>query len=217
MMNDTMKNNTNMDDDMTRGDELETLRERMRSLRERLNAQQLVSDTLLRDVVRHSTDYSRRYLRLKIFLMLPVAALSMCYLYFRLAMPLWFLLLTIGVLLGGVIVDWHTQRLTDVDYGSTSLLEIQERFVRQKRLRARRMCAGMVLAVVWILVALYVMACDIHPAEATAADAADYRSSMFVGGLIGGIVGLCLGLGAYFKMQRKNEKAIRMLRDFSRE
>jgi len=212
-MNEATMKNDNMDDVM-QGEELEALRSRMRSLRDRLDSQQLVTDTLLRDVVRRSTDYSRRYFKLEKFLMLPVGILAMSYLYYRIDLPLWFFLFTVVMLAVEVFADWRITRLANLDYGSTPLLEIQERLVRQKRQRARRMLAGMVLVVIWLALGVYVVAA-ITPSSGDAVNLEEFRKGMCVGGAIGGVCGLWFGLNAYFKMQRENEQAIRRLRDFT--
>lgn len=208
------ESNTENIDDKILAEELEEMRGRMSSLRERLNSQQLVTDRLLRDVVRHSTDYSRKYFKMEKFFAVPVGVLSMIYLYYNMQFPLWYLIFTVVMLVVSVFSDWRTQRITHLDYGSTPLLEIQQRFVLQKRRRAQRMLAGMIMIAVWLALGVFAVSL-ITPAGEVAEHYEEYITSMIIGAVVGGVIGLWFGISAYLRMQRDNEQAIRRLRDFT--
>ena len=198
--------------------ELDSLRSQMNALRSRLDSQQLVSDSLLRDVVRRSTEFSRRYFKLEKFLVLPIGVISLIFMYLSMGVPLWFVILTCLMLLGEVVWDWRITRIANVDYGRTPLIEIQERLIRQKRLRSRRMLAGMIILAVWlplfVLVIIPGMAPEIAQSGAEP-DTASFRGGVYIGAAVGGIIGLYIGLSSYFRMQRENAASIQRLREYT--
>lgn len=195
--------------------ELEAMREQMRSLRRRLDDQQIVSDRLMRSTVEQSSRYSRRFFKMQSLFFLPVGILSMFYLWWSISIPLWFLIFTVVFLSGACILDWHTTRLGIMDYGTTPLIEMQRRLVQQKRLRARRMLGGMVVLVIWLFLFVNVLLYDIHPDGIDAADIEDMRAGMFVGMGVGGVIGLILGIGTYLRMQRETAGSIRRIREYT--
>lgn len=197
------------------GSELENLRLQMNALRSRLDSQELISDSLLRDVVRRSTDFSRRYFKLEKFLMLPIGVLSLWIMYISMGVPLWFVIITCLLLAGEVIWDWYITRIACVDYGRAPLIEIQSRLIRQKSLRTRRMLVGMILLAVWLPLFVIVIIPGMVPDSGTPTDTASFRMGVYVGAAVGGIIGLYIGLSSYFRMQRENAGAISRLREFT--
>lgn len=200
--------------DKNQAAELEAMRAQMRQLRERLDTQQIVSDRLFRSTIERGSRFSRRMFKTKSLVLLPLGVLSILYLQWRMALPVWFVILTILFFAVSVALDWQTTRLGVMDYGTTPLLEMQQRFVRQKRLRARRMLGGMIFLAVWLPLFVYVLMYDIHPVGVDAAVMEDRRIGMLVGGAVGGVIGLCFGLSAYLRMQRESQNAINSIRAY---
>ncbi|MCM1004872.1 MAG: hypothetical protein NC402_01090 [Prevotella sp.] len=198
--------------------ELEALRSQMAEMRKRLNSQQLVSDTLLRDVIKRSTDYSRRYFYIKELIMVPVGIICIVILHFTANLPIWFVIATTVILIAELLADWQITKLARLDYGTTPLLEIQQRLTHQKKMRTRRMLAGMLILVVWLAVGLYVVYYEMYPVGVSNASTVvlkTFRYSIGGGAAIGGTIGLIFGLSAYRRMQRENSQAIARLQEFT--
>lgn len=210
-----METATNQDIyDKNQAAELEAMRAQMRQLRERLDTQQIVSDRLFRSAIERGSRFSRRMFKMQSLVLLPLGVLSILYLQWQTALPVWFVILTILFFAVSIVLDWQTTRLGVMDYGTTPLLEMQQRFVRQKRLRARRMLGGMIFLAVWLPLFVYVLMYDIHPVGVDAAVMEDRRVGMLVGGAVGGVIGLCFGLSAYLRMQRESQNAINSIRAY---
>lgn len=210
-----METATNQDIyDKNQAAELEAMRAQMRQLRERLDTQQIVSDRLFRSAIERGSRFSRRMFKMQSLVLLPLGVLSILYLQWQTALPVWFVILTILFFAVSIVLDWQTTRLGVMDYGTTPLLEMQQRFVRQKRLRARRMLGGMIFLAVWLPLFVYVLMYDIHPVGVDAAVMEDRRAGMLVGGAVGGVIGLCFGLSAYLRMQRESQNAINSIRAY---
>lgn len=210
-----METATNQDIyDKNQAAELEAMRAQMRQLRERLDTQQIVSDRLFRSAIERGSRFSRRMFKMQSLVLLPLGVLSILYLQWQTALPVWFVILTILFFAVSIALDWQTTRLGGMDYGTTPLLEMQQRFVRQKRLRARRMLGGMIFLAVWLPLFVYVLMYDIHPVGVDAAVMEDRRVGMLVGGAVGGVIGLCFGLSAYLRMQRESQNAINSIRAY---
>lgn len=186
----------------------------MRQLRDRLDTQQIVSDRMFRNTIEQGARFSRRMFRMQSLVLLPIGVLSMLYLQWMVNVPVWFVILTIFFFAVSIVMDWHTTRLGVMDYGAVPLLEMQQRFVRQKRLRARRMLGGMIFLAVWLPLFVYVLMYDIQPVGMGAADVEDMRTGMFIGGAVGGVVGLWFGISAYLRMQRESQNAVDSIRAY---
>lgn len=197
--------------------ELEAMRAQMRQLRDRLDTQQIVSDRMFRNTIEQGARFSRRMFRMQSLVLLPIGVLSMLYLQWMVNVPVWFVILTIFFFAVSIVMDWHTTRLGVMDYGAVPLLEMQQRFVRQKRLRARRMLGGMIFLAVWLPLFVYVLMYDIQPVGMGAADVEDMRTGMFIGGAVGGVVGLWFGISAYLRMQRESQNAVDSIRAYMDE
>lgn len=197
--------------------ELEAMRAQMRQLRDRLDTQQIVSDRMFRNTIEQGARFSRRMFRMQSLVLLPIGVLSMLYLQWMVNVPVWFVILTIFFFAVSIVMDWHTTRLGVMDYGAVPLLEMQQRFVRQKRLRARRMLGGMIFLAVWLPLFVYVLMYDIQPVGMGAADVEDMRTGMFIGGAVGGVAGLWFGISAYLRMQRESQNAVDSIRAYMDE
>lgn len=196
------------------GTELENLRGQMRSLRAKLDSQQIISDRLLRRTIQDRTSFSHRMFIIKALVLVPVGVFSYLYLYWELGWPLWFILLTMIFFAVSIVSDWRIQRLSEFDYSDTPLVEMLERLVRQKRLRSRSLLVGSLFLIGWLPLFVYVLAHS--SAEGMSpADFEDMLIGMYFGGAIGLVGGLAFGISTYLRMQRENERAIRQLRDYT--
>ena len=193
----------------------EKLREEMRQLRRRLEAQTIVTDKLLRNAVRDSTRYSQRVFRWQKCTALPLGIIAMFILSWQFGYPVWFGIMTAVMLVGFTVSDYYVQRMSEMDYSRTPLLEIQERLVRQKSMRARRMLAGMAVVVIWFGLFVWITMGVVPLHEARAGNVEEFREGAAIGATIGGVIGGLIGYMTYRRMQRDNTRAIERLRDFT--
>lgn len=207
-----MEYNANIDS--AEATELNQMREQLRQLRDRLDSQVIVSETLLRYVIKRSTHFSRNYFKIESLVFFPLGVLSWIYLTYTMGIPLWYTVASILLMAASLLSDMYIQQIARMDYGQTPLLEMARRLTRQKRLRARRMLWGMIILGIWLLTFVYILVYRLAPEGMSPEEFSGLRMGMFCGAAVGLVIGLWIGVGSYLKMQHENTRSIDSLHSF---
>lgn len=207
-----MEYNANIDS--AEATELNQMREQLRQLRDRLDSQVIVSETLLRDVIKRSTHFSCNYFKIESLVFFPLGVLSWIYLTYTMGIPLWYTVASILLMAVSLLSDMYIQQIARMDYGQTPLLEMARRLTRQKRLRARRMLWGMIILGIWLLTFVYILVYRLAPEGMSPEELSGLRMGMFCGAAVGLVISLWIGVGSYLKMQRENTSSIDSLHSF---
>lgn len=190
-------------------DDFASMKVEIERLRRRLDTQELINDRVLRQAVKQATSFSRRFLRIEIMAMVPIAILGVLNICVRFDLPWWFMVVSVIMLGGCLIADLVINRIMNVDFGTVPLVEMEERLLRQKRMRAMRVVVGLTCIVPWLI-----CMCQLMKSSDVFVDKYGSSDIMIYGLVVGALVGAVIGLVIFFRMQRSNEAALSRLRSF---
>lgn len=183
--------------------EIETMRQQLAQLKQRLDREANLNESLLHDSLRTKMRTLRADVRRVIIIgFVGICAWGACGEIWNLS-P-YFVALTCLMMLASITAEYLINRMKDDDL-STNLTETLSRLVRMKRLRVRQIMIGyFVLFVIWL--PLLIREFYLHTTHE------EFR--IIVPGLVLGIVlGGIIGTTIFVKMQRTNDEMIRQIRD----
>lgn len=194
--------------------ELEEMRQQMAILKEKLNAQELVSDRLLRESMLGKMSFMKKYTWVSYFLLAFV-----CVVYYWMCSALhlswWLYAFTLVIMTADVACDAYINRFSKEQFMTGDLLETSRRMVWMKQMRKRSLMVSLPMLAIWIAW----MGAELYAGLNDSSDefVRVMCSGAIIGGIIGGVGGGMVGLYIYWKMQRINTEIIRQIEELTAE
>lgn len=186
---------------------IDELRSQYSLLQQKLESQQIVTDTLVRDSMRHRQSWSRNYVWFEIFFLLPICLLIV----FIYPSSGWFSwapwLAIIPVLLGDVYADYKFNILRGDAFMRENLVDTANRMAKYKLYTRYQLMITLPLLVLWCIWLV------IDFANNAPADLASYKTSMIIGLCVGGVLGGTIGFLITRKMQRDRQLIIDQIKE----
>ena len=195
--------------------EMEQMRSQLNLLKQKLDKQEIVNDRLMRQSMRQKMSWINKY-RWLALLAFPVVALCFLPMTFQLGLSWWLYGFTVLFVAVDAVLDWHVNRTSDRDFMRGNLMETAQRLTRMKQIRNQQLLFGMIVLVVWMGWLVY----EVYMAGHSAPAGSDLLpvSWCYLGGIfVGGVIGLILGLKIFFKMQRTNDEIIEQIEEMEIE
>lgn len=181
--------------------ELETMREQMQLLKQKLDKEEIVSDEVLRKAMSGKMSWINKYIWFELLVLLPLCALNFAGLKMMNASLSWWPIVSILLLvLIEILLDFYVNHLTSSDWRSENLLQTADKLVRMKKLRWWQLICSLPVAIVlfcWFF------------SEFTEG----IRMAVTIGGIVGGVIGMGVGVSILLKMQRTNDELIAQIRE----
>jgi len=189
--------------------DLENMRQQMATLKDKLSKQEIVNDRLIRRSMRNTAgNISRRY-----YVIMVLCLLMIPYSYWAFVMlsgysiAFWiFTCIVMLVCLGGTY--YNNRNLSDSNIMTNNLVDVRRRMARAKKFDADWLLIGIPLIIVfwgWFMYETY----QLHEG--------DFINGFFLGGCIGGVIGVIGGFSLHFRTQCQYQEIIDQIEDITEE
>ena len=189
--------------------ELESMRQQMNTLKNKLNQQEILNDRVMRRSMRNEVNtITRRY-----YIIMAIGLFMVPYGYWsfvKLAgLSLFFWIVTSIFMLICVGATYYTcRKINDPNLMNRNLVEARKKVASAKKFEADWLFFGIPAVVLWLGWFLY----EVYQIHGGAID-----NGFFWGGCIGGIIGAICGLSLNFKTQRQYQAIIDQIEDITAE
>lgn len=188
--------------------DLENMRQQMTALKNKLNKQEIINDSLIRRSMRNEVNtITRRY---NIIMILAVLMVPYSYWVFvRLSgfsMAFW-ISSSIFMLICAGATFYNARKISNPDMMSHSLLEARKRVASAKKFDADWLKFGIPAVTLWFAWFIYEIYLQNH----------DFANGLFWGGCVGGIIGAICSIKFHFKTQRQYQDVIDQIEDLTKE
>ena len=189
--------------------ELESMRQQMNTLKNKLNQQEILNDRVMRRSMRNEVNtITRRY-----YIIMAVGLFMVPYGYWsfvKLAgLSLFFWIVTSIFMLICVGATYYTcRKINDPNLMNRNLVEARKKVASAKKFEADWLFFGIPAVVLWLGWFLY----EVYQIHGGA-----IGNGFFWGGCIGGIIGAICGLSLNFKTQRQYQEIINQIEDITAE
>ena len=189
--------------------ELESMRQQMNTLKNKLNQQEILNDRVMRRSMRNEVNtITRRY-----YIIMAVGLFMVPYGYWsfvKLAgLSLFFWIVTSIFMLICIGATYYTcRKINDPNLMNRNLVEARKKVASAKKFEADWLFFGIPAVVLWLGWFLY----EVYQIHGGAID-----NGFFWGGCIGGIIGAICGLSLNFKTQRQYQEIIDQIEDITAE
>ena len=189
--------------------ELESMRQQMNTLKNKLNQQEILNDRVMRRSMRNEVNtITRRY-----YIIMAVGLFMVPYGYWsfvKLAgLSLFFWIVTSIFMLICVGATYYTcRKINDPNLMNRNLVEARKKVASAKKFEANWLFFGIPAVILWLGWFLY----EVYQIHGGA-----LGNGFFWGGCIGGIIGAICGLSLNFKTQRQYQAIIDQIEDITAE
>ena len=189
--------------------ELESMRQQMNTLKNKLNQQEILNDRVMRRSMRNEVNtITRRY-----YIIMAVGLLMVPYGYWCFVklggLSLFFWIVTsIFMLICAGATYYTCHKINDPNLMNRNLVEARKKVASAKKFEADWLFFGIPAVVLWLGWFLY----EVYQIHGGAID-----NGFFWGGCIGGIIGAICGLSLNFKTQRQYQAIIDQIEDITTE
>lgn len=187
--------------------ELEEMRQQISALKQRLDHETTLNESLLRDSLRTKMNSIEKIVMRQIIAGF-ITTIAWMLIGEAMGLSIYFIIFTCVMLVANIASEYFTNRMDSIN-STTNLVETAHKLAKMKEMRLQRSIIGIsVLMLVWVPWLTY----EFHatmPAE-------KFRLMTIAGG-IGLCIGTTIGLHILFKMQRANDEMIRQIEEATRE
>ena len=189
--------------------ELESMRQQMNTLKNKLNQQEILNDRVMRRSMRNEVNtITRRY-----YIIMAVGLFMVPYGYWCFVklggLSLFFWIVTSIFMLICVGATYYTcRKINDPNLMNRNLVEARKKVASAKKFEADWLFFGIPAVVLWLGWFLY----EVYQIHGGAID-----NGFFWGGCIGGIIGAICGLSLNFKTHRQYQAIIDQIEDITAE
>ena len=195
--------------------ELEQLREQMKSFKNQLEKQQIINEQLVRNTMRSKLSWIEKYIWGEI-LIVPVLLLIMASFHYSQGLSWWlFAFLAIG-LIADVVGDYIINRIPKSQLLSGDMVETSKRLIKMKKQRAIWFTVGMIFVTIWIVWFIIELIFKLNvPIDSPSHSA--MVTILILGLAIGGIIGGLVAWLIFRKMQKTNNELIAQIEQVTQE
>lgn len=186
---------------MNEMNEIEEMRQQMNILKEKLNKQEIINDSLIRSSISQKMNNVKNLRWVKRAIIVFGIFYCPWVIYKLLEMPLWFALVTIAFLtIAFIYEEIYSYGTTKNDFSRDGLLETCERLMRMKKMNKRWLWFGIPVLILWLATFAYLI---LHNSQLAGAE-----QEIFLGMGIGLAIGAIFGTIFYLKTQRQATELI---------
>ena len=189
--------------------ELESMRQQLDTLKEKLNQQDILNDHIIRRSMKKDVNNITRHYYIIIaigLLMVPYGYwcfVKLCGLsYFFWIVTSIFMLICVGA------TFYNSRKISDPELMSHSLVEARKKVASAKKFESNWLLFGIPAVILWISWFFY----EIYQIQG-----GDFNNGFFWGGCVGGIIGAGCGIKMHFKTQRQYQEVIDQIEEIVAE
>ena len=189
--------------------ELESMRQQLDMLKEKLNQQDILNDHIIRRSMKKDVNNITRHYYIIIaigLLMVPYGYwcfMKLCGLsYFFWIVTSIFMLICVGA------TFYNSRKISDPELMSHSLVEARKKVASAKKFESNWLLFGIPAVILWISWFFY----EIYQIQG-----GDFNNGFFWGGCVGGIIGAVCGIKVHLKTQRQYQDIIDQIEDLTAE
>ena len=189
--------------------ELDSMRQQLSTLKNKLNEQEIVNDRLVRRSMRNEvSSITRRYYILTVLsvLMVPYGYWSFVVLS-HLSIAFW-IGTSVFMLVCAIATFYNSRKISDPGLMSHSLVEARRKVASAKKFDADWLLFGIPAVILWLGWFFY---------EVYRQNDGVLVEGLFWGGSIGAVLGACIGLRIHFKTQRQYQEIMDQIEDLTVE
>ena len=189
--------------------ELESMRQQMTTLKNKLNEQEIVNERLMRRSMRNEVNtITRRYNIIIILSILMVPYFYLCFVKLNgFSMAFWIGSSILMLICAGATF-YNYRKISDPDMMSHSLVEARQKVASAKKFDADWQKFGIPTIILWFGWFCYESYQIIGGIE---------QNWLMYGGIVGGILGAIIGFKIHFKTQRQYQEIIDQIEDLTAE
>ena len=194
---------------MSENFDLESMRQQLTSLKNKLNQQEILNDRLIRRSMRNEVNsINRRYYVIMAIGLLMVPYGYWCFVKLSgLSITFWiitsiFMLICVGA------TFYNSRKISDSGLMSRSLVEARKRVASAKKFEVDWLKFGIPAVCLWLCWFFY---------ETYQMNNSPVTEGLFWGGCIGGIIGAVCGIRIHFKTQKQYQDVIDQIEDLTAE
>ena len=187
--------------------ELESMRQQLDTLKEKLNQQDILNDHIIRRSMKKDVNNITRHYYIIIaigLLMVPYGYwcfVKLCGLsYFFWIVTSIFMLICVGA------TFYNSRKISDPELMSHSLVEARKKVASAKKFESNWLLFGIPAVILWISWFFY----EIYQIQG-----GDFNNGFFWGGCVGGIIGAVCGIKMHFKTQRQYQDIIDQIEEIT--
>ena len=189
--------------------QLESMRQQLDTLKEKLNQQDILNDHIIRRSMKKDVNNITRHYYIIIaigLLMVPYGYwcfVKLCGLsYFFWIVTSIFMLICVGA------TFYNSRKISDPELMSHSLVEARKKVASAKKFESNWLLFGIPAVILWISWFFY----EIYQIQG-----GDFNNGFFWGGCVGGIIGAVCGIKMHFKTQRQYQEVIDQIEEIVAE
>ena len=189
--------------------ELESMRQQLDTLKEKLNQQDILNDHIIRRSMKKDVNNITRHYYIIIAIGLLMAPygywcfVKLCGLsYFFWIVTSIFMLICVGA------TFYNSRKISDPELMSHSLVEARKKVASAKKFESNWLLFGIPAVILWISWFFY----EIYQIQG-----GDFNNGFFWGGCVGGIIGTVCGIKMHFKTQRQYQEVIDQIEEIVAE
>lgn len=199
-----------MDNDL----QLEELRQQMTELRQQLDRQEIVNESLIRQSMTGKMSWIKKYIWLEVA-MVPLCLLILAPVHAMMGLSWWLFAFLAVMLIVDVAADFYINRVDKNQLLTGNLVEASRKLVLMKKQRAWAFALGLLGVIIWFVWFLY----ELQSVAGSFAE--DFLNGFAKGGIVGGVIGAIIGLTIaiviFRKMQRTNDEVLASIDQLTHE
>lgn len=197
-----MTNNENIN-------ELETMRSQLQILKNKLDEQTIVNDSLLRNAMSNKMSWIMKFIWFELLVLLPLCILSFTGTKLLIPGMPWAPMVCILLLMvADILLDFYINHTSENDWLAENLVTTGRKLIRMKKLRWMQLAASLPIAVALFTWFGFCISAVTNEVMSTA---------MNIGMIVGGVTGMSIGLSILVKMNRTNDLLIKQIRELTKE
>ena len=194
--------------------QLEELRQQMTELRQQLDRQEIVNESLIRQSMTGKMSWIKKYIWVEVA-MVPLCLLILAPVHAMIGLSWWLFAFLAVMLIVDVAADFYINRVDKNQLLTGNLVEASRQLVAMKKQRAWAFALGLLGVIIWLVWFLYELR---HVAGNLTSDFLNgFAQGGFVGGIIGGVIGLAIAFIIFRKMQHTNDEVIASIDQLTHE
>ncbi len=189
--------------------ELDEMRQQMQTLKNKLEKQEIVNESIVRHSMKKSADsITRRY-----YILVAVALLMLPYGYWAFVMlsgfsKAFWIATCVMMLICAAATYYNSRNVSNVDMTRNNLVEVRKKMARAKKFDADWLFFGIPMIIVWLGWFGY---------EVYKQDNDVVSNPLLWGGCVGAVIGAIVGFSIHFRTQRQYQEIINQIEDIVEE
>ena len=189
--------------------ELESMRQQLDTLKEKLNQQDILNDHIIRRSMKKDVNNITRHYNIIMAIGLFMVPYGYwCFVKLCGLSYIFWIATSIFMLICAGATFYNSRKISDPELMSHSLVEARKKVASAKKFESNWLLFGIPAVILWISWFFY----EIYQIQG-----GDFNNGFFWGGCVGGIIGAVCGIKMHFKTQRQYQDIIDQIEDLTSE